>query len=81
MEQVEQYIISYSPIIIVVLTFIFKNKIFVTPEQLLLMKEEIYKEIKEDYATKEIAEEIKDDIRDIKESLKEIRSHFLKNLD
>lgn len=78
MEQVEQYIISYSPIIIVVLTFIFKNKIFVTPEQLLLMKEEIYKEIKEEYATKEIAEEIKDDIRDIKESLKEIRSYFLK---
>ena len=81
MEQTEQYIISYSPIIIVVLTFIFKNKLFVTPEQLLLMKEEIYNKVKEDYATKEIAEEIKDDIRDIKESLKEIRSHFLKNLD
>lgn len=72
MTEVESYLITYSPIIIVVLTFIFKNKIFVTPEQLLRMKEEIKNEIKEEYATKEIANEIKDDIRDIKQNIHEI---------
>ncbi len=68
----EQYIISYSPVIIVVLTFIFKNKIFVTPEQLLRMKEEIRREIRAEYATKEAADEIKQDIADIKNSVHEI---------
>ena len=34
MEQAESYFVTYAPIIIVVLAFIFKNKIFVTPEQL-----------------------------------------------
>jgi hypothetical protein len=79
MEQMEQYAISYAPVIIVVLAFIFKNKIFVTPEQLLLMKQEIKKEIREEYATKEIAEEIKDDINEIKNDLKEIRSLLFTN--
>jgi len=78
MEQMEQYIVSYAPVIIVVLSFIFKNKIFVTPEQLLLMKEEIHKEIKEEYATKEIANEIKDDIREIKNDIKEISLHLFR---
>lgn len=79
MEQVESYFITYAPVIIVVLAFIFKNKIFVTPEQLLLMKQEIKKEVKEEYATKEIANEIKEDIKDIKANLHEISNLLLKN--
>ena len=79
MDQVESYFISYAPIIIVVLAFIFKNKIFVTPEQMLLMKEEIRKEVKQEYATKEIANEIKDDIRDIKRDLHDISNVLMKN--
>ena len=79
MDQMESYLISYAPVIIVVVTFLFKNKFFVTPEQLLRMKEEIKKEVKEEYATKEIANEIKDDIRDIKENLREISLHILQN--
>ena len=74
----EQYIVSYAPAIIVILSFIFKNKIFVTPEQMLRMKEEIRKEIKEEYATKEIADEIKNDIQDIKENLHDIRVFIFK---
>ena len=81
MDQMESYIVSYAPILIVVLTFLFKNKFFVTPEQLLRMKEEIKKEVKEEYATKEIANEIKDDIRDIKENLREISLYLFKNKD
>jgi len=79
MEPMEQYAISYAPVIIVVIVFIFKNKIFITPEQLLLMKQEIKQEIKKEYATKEIAEEIKDDINEIKNDLKEIRSLLFTN--
>lgn len=74
----EQYIVSYAPAIIVILSFIFKNKIFVTPEQMLRMKEEIRKEIKAEYATKEIADEIKNDIQDIKENLHDIRIFIFK---
>lgn len=75
----EQYAISYAPVIIVVIAFIYKHKLFVSPEQLLLMKQEIKKEVKEEYATKEIAEEIKSDIRDIKNDIREISLHLFTN--
>lgn len=78
MEQAESYFVTYAPIIIVVLMFIFKNKIFVTPEQMLLMKEDLIKEIREEYATKEVVNEIKDDIRDIKQNIKEISNLLLR---
>ena len=79
MEQMEQYAISYAPVIIVVLAFIYKHTLFVSPEQLLLMKQEIKKEVKEEYATNEIPEEIKNDINEIKNDLKEIRLHLFTN--
>ena len=78
MEQAESYFVTYAPIIVVVLAFIFKNKIFVTPEQMLLMKEDLIREIREEYASKEVVIEIKDDIRDIKTNIREINNAFLR---
>jgi len=73
----EEKFIEYAPLIIVVLCFFLKNKIFVTPEQLLQTKAEILENIKKEYMTKEIAETIKQDIQEIKQQLNVISEHIL----
>lgn len=44
--------IQYAPIILCVLAFIFRNKLFVTPTQLQKNLREICKEIEEKYVTR-----------------------------
>lgn len=73
----EEKIIEYAPIIVVILCFFLKNKLFVTPEQLLQTKADILETIKQDYMTKEIAETIKQDIQDIKSQLNIISEYIL----
>lgn len=45
MEFTAQNIIDYAPLIVVVIAFALKNRIFVTPEQLLKWGNEVTKEI------------------------------------
>lgn len=77
----EQYFIEYAPIIIVVIVFIFKNKIFATPTELQslkvemqTMKVEILNQIKEEYATKELLNFVRQDMEAIKEELKDLNA-------
>ncbi|MBQ6907794.1 MAG: hypothetical protein IJQ28_05395 [Clostridia bacterium] len=73
----ENVFIEWAPIIIVVLVFLLKNQIFVTPTQLLKVKEEIITQIKNEYASKELAEEIKKDIQEIKDQLQNLTNHLI----
>lgn len=73
----ENVFIEWAPIIIVVLVFLLKNQIFVTPTQLLKVKEEIIAQIKNEYASKELAEEIKKDIQEIKDQLQNLTNHLI----
>lgn len=73
----ENVFIEWAPIIIVVLVFLLKNQIFVTPTQLLKVKEEIIAQIKSEYASKELAEEIKKDIQEIKDQLQNLTNHLI----
>lgn len=75
----EQMLIEYAPLIIIILTFILKEKIFVTPAQLAETKEEILREVKADFVAKEIVEEIKEDIKRIEEKLDNLIDYFMKS--
>lgn len=68
----EQILITYAPVIIVVIAFIMKNKLFVTPQQLSDAKLEILNAVKEDYATKEMVQFIREDISQIKQEFKDL---------
>ena len=82
----EQYFFEYAPIIIVVIAFIFKNKIFATPTELQslkvemqTMKVEILNQIKEEYATKELLNFVREDMEAIKEELKDLNAFLRSN--
>ena len=75
-----QFLIEYAPIIIVLLTFIWKNKLFVTPQQLAEMKLEILTTVKNDYATKEMVQFIRDDLAQIKDEFKELNIFLRTNI-
>ena len=75
-----QFWIEYAPIIIVLLTFIWKNKLFVTPQQLAEMKLEILTTVKNDYATKEMVQFIRDDLAQIKDEFKELNIFLRTNI-
>lgn len=68
----EQILITYAPVIIIVIAFIMKNKLFVTPQQLSDAKLEILNAVKEDYATKEMVQFIREDISQIKQEFKDL---------
>lgn len=74
----EQWINEQNAIIVLcILGFIFKNKLFVTPEQLSAAKLEILNTVKEDYATKELVAVIREDISEIKHQLTTISEHII----
>ena len=79
----KQLLIEYAPIIILVLAFIWKHKLFTTPAQLLQVKEDILKSVKEEYATKELVQFIRNDLADIKHEFASlntfIRTHLRKD--
>lgn len=64
-------------LLILILSFIFKNKLFVTPEQLAAMRSEILATVKKDYATKELAAVIREDISEIKHQLTTISEYIM----
>lgn len=66
----EDKFVEYAPIIIVVLMFLFRNKFFVTPKELSDMKEAILNTVKEDYATKELVQFIREEISEMKQDLR-----------
>lgn len=64
-------------ILVLILSFIFKNKLFVTPEQLSATKLEILNTVKKDYATKELVSVIREDISEIKHQLTMVSDYIM----
>lgn len=73
----EDKFIEYAPIIIVVAMFFFRSKLFATPQELVNMKEQILHTVKEEYATKELVQFIREDIAEMKKELKLIGDYIL----
>ena len=69
----EEKFIEYAPIILIVCIFLFRSKLVVTPTELSNMKEEILATVKEEYATKELVQFIREEIA---EMLYEISKFF-----
>ena len=66
-------------IVILILSFIFKHKLVVVPEQLTALELRIMTQIKEEYASKEFVGTIRDDIAEIKSQIRLISDHIMNN--
>lgn len=73
----EEKFIEYAPIIMIVVMFLFRAKLFVTPKELSDMKDHILNTVKEEYATKELVQFIREDIAEMKQQLKIISDFIL----
>ena len=68
-------------IIILVLSFLFKHKLVVVPEQLTALELKIMNKIREDYASKEFVGTIRDDIAEIKDQIRLISNHIMNTVE
>ena len=75
----DNYIINYAPLLIIIITFLLKNKFFVTPEQLEKAHAQILEEVETKFATKEILETLKEDITELKEKVDKIYDILLQH--
>lgn len=79
----EELFKEYALVIFVVIAFMFKNKLVVSPgqlaEQLAAMKEVILSHVREDYATKDLVNSIKEDTTEIKQQLAKFQEYFLQH--
>lgn len=72
--------LEWLPTALVIIYFLWKERVFVTQAQLLKAKEELLAQIENKYATKELANNIKEDIKEIKEQLKTISDFLLEKI-
>ena len=79
----EELFKEYALVIFVVIAFMFKNKLVVSPaqltEKLATMKEIILSHVKEDYASKDLVNSIKEDTTEIKDQLAKFHEYFLQH--
>ena len=76
----DNLILEYAPIIIVVCAVLLKNRIFVTPEQLKDTRAEILQVVETKFATKEIVETIKDDIQRLEEKIDNLQTLIIEKI-
>lgn len=69
---------EYAPLVIIIVAFLLREKIFVTPVQLAETKEEILAQVKLEFSTKEAVNEIKDDIKRIEDKIDNLIEILLK---
>lgn len=74
---------EYAVVIFVVVAFLFKNKLVVSPAQLADklsdLKEIILLKVKEDYASKDLVNSIKEDTTEIKQQLLRFQEYFFQH--
>ena len=73
----EEKLIEYAPIVIVICVFLFRSKLFVTPAELSEMKDTILATVKEEYATKELVQFIREEIAEMKADIKIISDYII----
>lgn len=73
----EKMILSNLPLIIVTIIVLYQYKIFVTPKDLTETKEEILETVKNEYATREMIKDIKENIAKIEKAIDDIRNYIM----
>lgn len=72
-------IIEFAPIIIIILIFLLQNKFFVTPQELEKKHNAILKDIETRYMTISSANEMKEQLHEIKAKIDKIYDFFIQN--
>lgn len=76
----ENVFVEYAPILIVVVAFLFKNKFFVTPEQMQLERKGLMKEVEEKFlsllAFHEYEKRMDDNFLNIKDKFEDTSNRF-----
>lgn len=70
-------ILNNLPLIIVTIIVLYQYKIFVTPKDLTETKEEILESVKNEYATREMIKDIKENIAKIEKAIDDIRNYIM----
>lgn len=70
-------ILNNLPLIIVTIIVLYQYKIFVTPKDLSETKEEILESVKNEYATREMIKDIKENIAKIEKAIDDIRNYIM----
>lgn len=79
---IENFLTEQNAIIIIlILSFLFKHKLVVVPEQLTALELKIMNKIREDYASKEFVGTIRDDIAEIKDQIRLISNHIMNTVE
>lgn len=73
----EKMILNNLPLIIVTIIVLYQYKIFVTPKDLSETKEEILESVKNEYATREMIKDIKENIAKIEKAIDDIRNYIM----
>lgn len=73
----EKIILNNLPLIIVTIIVLYQYKIFVTPKDLSETKEEILESVKNEYATREMIKDIKENIAKIEKAIDDIRNYIM----
>lgn len=73
----EKMILNNLPLIIVTIIVLYQYKIFVTPKDLTETKEEILESVKNEYATREMIKDIKENIAKIEKAIDDIRNYIM----
>lgn len=71
--------LTFSPYILILLIFLLQNKFFATPEQLEKMHTEILKEVEKRYLPIFSANEMKEQISEMKTKIDKIYDFFIHN--
>lgn len=72
-------IIEFAPILIIILIFLLQNKFFVTPQELEKKHNAILKDIETRYMTISSANEMKEQLHEIKAKIDKIYDFFIQN--
>ena len=73
----EKIILNNLPLIIITIVVLYQYKIFVTPKDLTETKEEILESVKNEYATREMIKDIKENIAKIEKAIDDIRNYIM----
>ena len=73
----EKLILNNLPLIIITIVVLYQYKIFVTPKDLSETKEEILESVKNEYATREMIKDIKENIAKIEKAIDDIRNYIM----
>ena len=73
----DNILLEYAPLLLVLITILLKEKIFITPFQLEQTKSEILKMVDDKFVDKEAIEDLRQDIKELKEKLNSLYDYII----